>query len=196
MAMRRRHRWVPSDAGSPCGPSALPAVVLCTAMVAWACYQFLAVSTSSIAWYRGDAVMAIPAFAAAQEAVNSSEHVELWRGRPRYGPSANDATYVERAFGAFESTPIPLNEEDARWLRAMCASPRKFGLHEEGLYSLCGGFHADWAVVFTSPERTAEFGLCFGCGEVQILAGGQDTLHLDLQDLFEWVPRLEPYLRK
>jgi hypothetical protein len=41
---------------------------------------------------------------------------------------------------------------------------------------LCGGFHADFAVILNAPDGTTEFMVCLGCQEVLIFAPGGECI--------------------
>jgi hypothetical protein len=142
----------------------------------------VAIGTASVAWYTNSEAGSDPTFIAAKAVVESSAHVELWRGVPRH-PSAEDcAVAARRAFGLFEPASIQLSDEDAQWLRDYCAREWHFDVMDPDVYKMCGGFHADWAVVFTSDEHSAEFAFCAGCGEAKVQADGHPFVHLDVRD--------------
>lgn len=191
--MGRRLRPDHSDAGSLFEARAWLAMMLSTVTVAFLCVTILVLYTSALARRNGNAVRAIPEFVAARDVVASAHHVELWRGLPRDATHVDPERHVLRVFGWFESTPIQPAPEDTQWLRDWCKEERHYDLRNEEDLSVCGGYHADWAVVFTSPERSTEFGLCFGCNEVKVTVGGQAALHLDLRDEFTWWAHFEPY---
>ena len=194
--MARRNGFRQTDDRGLVGQFSWLAIALSLATIAYICIEALTLSVSASAWSRGEAVKELPVFAAAKAIVESSDHVELWRGLPRYTTPSNGVTYVERSFGVFESVPIEPGAEDARWLRDMCTRAEQFSLLDEGDYKACGGYHADWSVVFAGAQGSAEFGLCFGCGEVKILATGAGTAHLDLRSDFLWMNQLHPYSAK
>lgn len=142
----------------------------------------VAAGTAAAAWHTNSEAGNLPTFIAAKAIVDSSSHVELWRGLPRHSSAEDHAVIEKRAFGLFEHAFVRPSDEDAQWLRDYCAREWHFDVVDPGVYKLCGGFHADWAVVFTSNEHSAEFAFCFSCGEAKVQADGHPFVHLDVRD--------------
>lgn len=142
----------------------------------------VAVATASATWQTNSEAGTLPTFIAAKAIVDSSTHVELWRGVPRRSSVEDHAVIEQRAFGLFEPTSIRPSDEDAQWLRDYCAREWHFDVMDPGVYKVCGWFHADWAVVFTSNEHSAEFAFCSSCGEAKVQADGHPFVHLDVRD--------------
>lgn len=134
-----------------------------------------------------------PAFDDARAVVWSPSQVQVWRGVPRYAPDSPVGATVQREFGLFEPEPLELRPAAENWLRLYCMDQRQYRRIEPGVYSLCGGFHADWAVVFERDGRTVELAFCFGCDEVKILVDGHEPLHLELVDSLALRMCFEPY---
>ena len=142
----------------------------------------VALGTASDTWHINSEAGDLPTFIAAKAIVDTSSHVELWRGLPRRPPAGEHAVSEKRAFGLFEPTPIRPSIEDALWLRDYCGREWHFDVVNPGVYKLCGAFHADWAVVFTSNEHSAEFAFCSSCGEAKVQTDGHPFVHLDVRD--------------
>jgi hypothetical protein len=128
----------------------------------------------------GSDVGELPTFAVAREVAELPGQVELWRGVPRFPTQGELDSATRRAAGLFAPTSIPLGAEDAQWLRAYCAQESHFRRMEPNVYKLCGHFHADWSVVLSRGDQTAEFAFCFGCEEAMIYVEGREPLFVDL----------------
>lgn len=75
---------------------------------------------------------------------------------------------VERHGHLFYAAPIPLTPADADSLRATFGDPDNFFPRDPDTYSLCGGFHPDYALTWSSGAGAYELHLCFGCYEANL----------------------------
>ncbi|MDZ4774544.1 MAG: hypothetical protein SGI72_15560 [Planctomycetota bacterium] len=101
---------------------------------------------------------------------------------------------MPRQSGLFEATPLIPSASDVEWMRAYLARGERMTLPEEGVFKMCGGFHADFALVFAGGVDALEYHLCFGCMEVKIFVDGLQILLLDVSD-YELLGRFQPYLK-
>ena len=180
--MSRRTRADRGDAWWLFEPQTTVSMFLGTVTVASYSVVVMTLGTAAVAWHTHSDAGNLPTFIAAKAVVESSSHVELWRGLPRASSERDRAANAQRAFGLFEPTPLELSDQEAQWLRDYCAQGYHFDVLEPGVYKLCGGFHADWAVVFTSCGYSAEFAFCDGCGEAKIQTDESPFLHVDVRD--------------
>ncbi len=108
--MSRRTQPDPSDAWSLFEPASTVSMFLGTVTVVTYSTLVVAMGTASVAWYINSEVGNLPTFIAAKAVVDSSSHVELWRGVPRYSSAEDRAVAEQRAFGLFEPTLPPASE--------------------------------------------------------------------------------------
>jgi hypothetical protein len=172
-----------SEAWSLFEPQFTVSMFLGTMTVVTYATMVVALGTASVVWHKHSEVGNHPTFIAAKAVVGSPSRVELWRGLPRYSPTQDGVVARQRAFGFFEPESIQLTDEQAQWLRDYCTQEWHFDVSDPGVIKACVGFHADWAVVFTSCEHSAEFAFCSGCGEAKIQADGHSFVHVDVRDV-------------
>jgi hypothetical protein len=180
--MSRRTQPDRSDAWLLFDPPATVSMFLGTVTVVTCATLIVALGTAAVAWHTHSEAGNLPTFVAAKAVAHSSSHVELWRGLPREASAESRAAAMQRAFGWFETGSIELSDEEAQWLRDYCTQEWHFDVLQAEV-KLCAGFHADWAVVFTSGEHSAEFAFCSGCGEPKIQPDGNPFVHVDVRDV-------------
>ncbi len=78
---------------------------------------------------------------------------------------ANAASVLRRA-----ADRAPLEPTPSSWADLSKAFLDADGFEAWTAEKLCGGFHPDWAVVWTTPEGPLEVLVCFGCDEVKVFS--------------------------
>ncbi len=110
----------------------------------------------------------------------------VYEGLPMYGGSfegfdpALDPKTIVRRFGfLFHQTPLEIEAEDRKELKALVKDPKSFV--KFGGFKLCGGFHPDFSIVFGSGDNAVEMHLCFGCHELKAYRKGVEV-YCDIPD--------------
>jgi len=110
------------------------------------------------------------------DSLDSGAQLEIYRGIPRGKffeveealGSGNDGhkRYVRR-YGAFFYSQAEVPERnDVEELLAMVKNPQSF--RKFGGFKLCGGFHPNFAMVWTKDEITVEIHVCLTCHEIKL----------------------------
>ena len=110
------------------------------------------------------------------DSLDSGAQLEIYRGIPRGKfyeveeavGSGNDGhkRYIRR-YGAFFYSQAEVPERsDAKKLLAMVKNPQSF--RKFGGFKLCGGFHPNFALVWTKDEITVELHVCLTCHEIKL----------------------------
>jgi hypothetical protein len=124
-------------------------------------------------------------FTAVAEGVRSATSFTLYEGLPHGMWEASELETelknkktVERQGSHFYERPLEVNPVDLQELRTLTSTADNF--HSFTGEKMCGGFHADYSLVWQDEQATYEFQICFGCGEVLIFGPTQE-MRLDLQ---------------
>jgi len=110
------------------------------------------------------------------DSLDSGAQLEIYRGIPRGKfyeveeavGSGNDGhkRYIRR-YGAFFYSQAEVPERsDAKKLLAMVKNPQSF--RKFGGFKLCGGFHPNFALVWTKDGITVEIHVCLTCHEIKL----------------------------
>ena len=108
--------------------------------------------------------------------LDSGAKLEIYRGIPRGKffeveealGSGNDGhkRYIRR-YGAFFYSQAEVPERnDVKELLAMVKNPQSF--RRFGGFKLCGGFHPNFALVWTKDETAGEIHVCLTCHEIKL----------------------------
>lgn len=103
-----------------------------------------------------------PAFV--DEAADVAE-LELYEGVPRDPSRARAEPTITIDGETYYKTPTMVRDDDAHRLGRAMRSPEHYKSHVEG--KKCGGFHADYGVVWRGTAGKQRVHFCFGCGELR-----------------------------
>ena len=123
------------------------------------------------------------------DSLDSGAQLKIYRGIPRDKfsearealGSGNDGNkrYMRR-YGAFFYSPSEVPERnDAKEILAMVKKPQTF--REFGGIKLCGGFHPNFALVWTKDEITVELHVCLTCHEIKLFQS-QLEIYCEIDD--------------
>lgn len=107
--------------------------------------------------------------------LDSGAQLEIYRGIPRAKVSdvedalgsrnAGHNRYIRRYGHAFYSQAVVAERNDAEKLLAIVKDPQSF--RKFGGFKLCGGFHPNFALVWTKDEIAVEIHICLTCHEIK-----------------------------
>ncbi len=110
------------------------------------------------------------------DSLDAGAQLEIYRGIPRGKFSEveealgsgndGDKRYIRR-YGAFFYSQAEVPEgNDAKQLLALVKNPQSF--RKFGGFKLCGGFHPNFALVWTKDEIAVEIHVCLTCHEIKL----------------------------
>lgn len=127
----------------------------------------------------------LPAF---QASVAQASNMVLIEGLPNENTEAklfrsekkNSETVKRHGFLFYPAALRPL-PQDAATLAAALSAPNAISQYSRAMKQ-CGGFHPDFAVVWTDPQTAArnEAQICFGCEEIKFF-GPDAKIYADLE---------------
>jgi hypothetical protein len=117
-------------------------------------------------------------------ALQRGAEVTLLEGLPRgrtlsESETASKLTFVSNG-QVFYQRPLPLTELETEAVRIGIGEHALYSRREPGVYKLCGGFHADYALSWISRDGPCEMHFCFGCSEVDLFTP-DEKVELDMR---------------
>lgn len=130
--------------------------------------------------------------------IRSSPTFTLYEGLPRQNWKRKEFQQEQETKETFEicrfsfyKRPLPITAEDHLALRKLVTSSSTF--YSYGGPKACGGYHPDYALVWTDGSTTCKILICFTCHEIYISDSKRGILS-DIRD--ETFPQLEAILTK
>ena len=129
--------------------------------------------------------------------VKDSDSVYLYMGLPHqvwdsevYRQMQEDRATTELHGELFHAAAIQPDAADAEALRLLCSRTQSFVPYRGP--KNCGGYHADWCLVWKSGGKRTIMQFCFGCCEMKATDGSSD-LHCDIWDFKVFSDLLDKY---
>jgi len=91
--------------------------------------------------------------------------LEVYEGLPRDTTLTREGPTVRIDDETYYKAPTMVRDDDAHRLGRAIRDPAHYRSHVEG--KKCGGFHADYGVVWRGAAGKQRTHFCFGCGELR-----------------------------
>lgn len=127
----------------------------------------------------------------------AGKEVELYEGLPhdtwereQYASELANAKTIRIAGTPFYAKPLISPTISLSQIRNLIGDRNSFVPYRG--YKACGGFHADWCLVWKNGEDSYAAELCFGCHELMVFENNERILYCDVWDCKEFEEVLSP----
>jgi hypothetical protein len=129
--------------------------------------------------------------------ISSSGSLEIYEGLPHdvwernayeSEKSSKDTVQIEGTY--FYRKPVEVPEEAKRQLKTLSVAKSSFVPY--GGPNACGGFHADWCLVWKNGDDVRSVHICFGCHEMMSFKNGTRQVYCDISDQSRFQALLNP----
>ena len=122
------------------------------------------------------------------DCLSKANSFTLYEGLPRYQSEGEthekeleSKRTIEMAGSKFYEQACPFPVDEIPELRRLCTSVDALAPYLGVSAKACGGFHADFCLVWTTGEKTCRVLICFGCGEI-VFAMDDQRVSIDLSE--------------